>query len=90
MAAIAIVALDAMGGDYGPDVTVPAAELALSQCPDTEFIIVGDAVRINPLLMSRDRVRERARVVLTDIFVPMDAKPSRALWGEETRACGWL
>jgi phosphate acyltransferase len=90
MAAIAIVALDAMGGDYGPDVTVPAAELALNQRPDTEFIIVGDAVRINPLLMSHDRVRQRARVIHTDIFVPMDAKPSRALRMGRRNSSMWL
>ena len=89
MAATA-VALDAMGGDYGPDVVVPAAELALSQWPDVQFIIVGDAVRINTLLMNRDRVRARTRVVHTDIYVPMDAKPSRALRIGRRNSSMWL
>jgi glycerol-3-phosphate acyltransferase PlsX len=43
MAAIPIIDLDGMGGDYGPEVIVPAAELALIAHPEVEFIIVGDA-----------------------------------------------
>ena len=79
MARSATIALDAMGGDHGPEVIVREAELALTTLPETEFIIVGDAARINPLLMSRESLRERTRLVNTDIFIPMDAKPSQAL-----------
>ncbi|MBD1575475.1 MULTISPECIES: phosphate acyltransferase PlsX [Vibrio] len=36
------VALDAMGGDFGPRVTVPAAVQALSHFPELKVILVGD------------------------------------------------
>lgn len=36
------VAVDAMGGDHGPSVTVPAALLALSRHPSLRFVLVGD------------------------------------------------
>src|SRR5262252_2583109 len=90
MAATPTIALDAMGGDYGPEVIVPAAELALISHPEAEFIIVGDAARINPLLMSRGRVHGHARVVHTDNFVPMDAKPSQALRTGRRNSSMWL
>ncbi|MFP4561011.1 MAG: phosphate acyltransferase PlsX [Thiohalorhabdus sp.] len=41
------IALDAMGGDYGPAVVVPAASAALDRHPDLELVLVGleDAIR---------------------------------------------
>jgi glycerol-3-phosphate acyltransferase PlsX len=79
-----------MGGDYGPEVIVPAAELALIPYPEVEFIIVGDAARINPLLMNREKVRGHTRVVHTENFVPMDAKPSQALRVGRRNSSMWL
>ena len=37
-----IIALDAMGGDHGPQVTVPAAKLALEEIEDLELVLVGN------------------------------------------------
>ncbi|MCI0504698.1 MAG: phosphate acyltransferase PlsX [Gammaproteobacteria bacterium] len=37
-----IIALDAMGGDHGPHVTVPAALAALKEDPEINIILVGD------------------------------------------------
>ena len=37
-----IIALDAMGGDYGPSVTVGAARLALEQLPGIALVLVGN------------------------------------------------
>ncbi|HEY5603523.1 MAG TPA: phosphate acyltransferase, partial [Gammaproteobacteria bacterium] len=36
------IALDAMGGDHGPHVTVPAALAALREDPSINIILVGD------------------------------------------------
>lgn len=44
------LALDAMGGDHGPHVTVPAALQALKLYPDLRFILVGDQDQIQPYL----------------------------------------
>jgi len=35
------IALDCMGGDHGPHVTVPAAASFLQQRPDTRILLVG-------------------------------------------------
>jgi glycerol-3-phosphate acyltransferase PlsX len=37
-----IIALDAMGGDYGPPVTVGAAKMALDEISGLELVLVGD------------------------------------------------
>jgi len=46
MPALRTLALDAMGGDHGPEVVVPGAALALSRFPDIGYAFFGDAERI--------------------------------------------
>ena len=36
------IALDAMGGDHGPTVVVPAAAVALERRPDVQFLFYGE------------------------------------------------
>ncbi len=38
-----IIALDAMGGDHGPSVTVAAAKMALNEISNIELVLVGRA-----------------------------------------------
>ena len=40
------IALDAMGGDFGPSVVVPAANHVLQEHGDLKIILVGDQERI--------------------------------------------
>ncbi|MGZ8417280.1 MAG: phosphate acyltransferase PlsX, partial [Methyloceanibacter sp.] len=35
------IALDAMGGDHGPSVVIPAAAISLVRHPDIRFLLVG-------------------------------------------------
>ena len=51
------IALDAMGGDHGPSVVVPGAQIALDRHPDSEFILFGDRGKIEPLLAATSRPR---------------------------------
>ncbi len=44
------IALDAMGGDHGPAIVVPAAAIALERRPDVEFLLYGDERTIGPSL----------------------------------------
>ena len=46
MSAGVTIALDAMGGDSGSVVVVPAALTAISQHPDVNIILVGDEVEL--------------------------------------------
>ncbi len=73
------LALDVMGGDFGPSVVVPGAEIALSRHGDIEFVLVGDERQITPLLAANPRVRAHSEVVHADVAIRMDDKPSKAL-----------
>jgi glycerol-3-phosphate acyltransferase PlsX len=73
------IALDVMGGDHGPDVVLPGAEMALTRHPDISYLLFGDAMRINEILARHPRLAAASRVVHTDVVVQMDDKPSQAL-----------
>ncbi len=68
-----------MGGDHGPEVVLPGAEIALTRHPDIAFLLYGDAPRINELLRTRPKLAAASTVVHTDVVVRMDDKPSQAL-----------
>ena len=84
------IALDAMGGDHGPTVVVPGADLALARHPDATFVLVGDRAKIEPLLEAHPRLKASARLVHTDVAVRMDDKPSQALRNGRWKSSMWL
>ena len=84
------IALDAMGGDTGPDVVIPGAALAAQRHPDLRFLLVGDRSRIAPLLERHPRLKERSEIIHTDVFVTMDAKPSQALRQGRGKSSMWM
>jgi glycerol-3-phosphate acyltransferase PlsX len=84
------IALDAMGGDHGPSVVVPGAELALAKRPDSTFILVGDQAKIEPLLADHPQLKANSRLVHTDVAVQMDDKPSQALRNGRWKSSMWL
>lgn len=83
------IALDAMGGDHGPSVVVPGADIAAGRRPDTAFIFVGDKAKIAPLLAKYPRIAE-SKIVHTDVAVRMDDKPSQALRYGRRNSSMWL
>jgi len=84
------IALDAMGGDHGPDVVVGGAELALSRRPEIEFHFFGDGALMVPLLNARPKLKAVSRVVHTEVAVRMDDKPSQALRYGRWKSSMWL
>jgi len=90
MAASVTIALDAMGGDHGPSVVVPGAAIALVRHPDTRFLIVGNAARIEPELEQHPALAEKSEILHTDVAVAMDAKPSQALRKGRWHSSMWL
>jgi phosphate acyltransferase len=90
MSAAQTIALDAMGGDHGPGVVVPGAELALIRHPDIHFIFFGAQEQIQPLLDVRPSLAARSEIVHTDNWVAMDAKPSQALRTGRKTSSMWL
>ncbi len=83
------IALDAMGGDHGPSVVVPGAQIALDRHPDSEFILFGDRAKVEPLLSRHPRLAG-SRLVHTDVAVRMEDKPSQALRNGRWKSSMWL
>jgi glycerol-3-phosphate acyltransferase PlsX len=74
------IALDCMGGDHGPHVTVPAAAAFLKERPDARMILVGvrDAV-VSELRTQQLESDPRLRVQHASEVVGMDEAPASAL-----------
>jgi phosphate acyltransferase len=79
MASPKTIALDAMGGDHGPEVIVPGAALAVARHPGLSIILFGDQARIEAALATEPALAGRARVVHTATAIGMDDKPSQAI-----------
>lgn len=75
------ISLDAMGGDHGPQVVVPAALRFLANNPHVELILVGDEDQLNARL--KGQLPDRLRVRHTTQEVGMDEAPSKALRGKK-------
>src|SRR5437588_239768 len=84
------IALEAMGGDFGPAVVIPGADIALARHPDTEFVLFGDEATVRPLLEQRTRLKAASRLIHTDVVVRMDDRPSQALRRGRWKSSMWL
>jgi glycerol-3-phosphate acyltransferase PlsX len=73
------IAIDAMGGDFGPAVVIPGAAQALKKLGDVRFLMFGDEAAIMPLLAAHPTLKAVTTVTHTDVWVRMDDKPSHAL-----------
>ena len=72
------IALDAMGGDHGPSVVVPAALTAVERLDRLKAVLVGDSERITTALGGRKRP-ERVLIHHAGEEVGMDEPPAQAL-----------
>jgi glycerol-3-phosphate acyltransferase PlsX len=74
------VAIDAMGGDHGPHVTVPAALQALKRHNEINIVLVGLADAIEAELRAhKAQVGPRLRIHHASEVVAMDEAPQSAL-----------
>jgi phosphate acyltransferase len=74
----ACVAIDCMGGDHGPSVTVPAALRFLADHPAARLILVGREEEVR-LQLGGQAGEPRLRVVHASEVVGMDESPAIAL-----------
>ncbi|MDZ7663049.1 phosphate acyltransferase PlsX [Thiohalophilus sp.] len=77
------IALDCMGGDFGPDVVVPAAFKALSRHPELNLILVGQETVIEQAIQAQKKTSDRLSVHHATQVVRMDELPSQALRGKK-------
>ncbi len=77
MSAGLTLAVDAMSGDHGAAVAVPAALDVLESSADLRLIVVGRADVVRPLVASADP--SRCRVVEASEVVGMDERPQDAV-----------
>ncbi|MSP28596.1 MAG: phosphate acyltransferase PlsX [Methylococcales bacterium] len=74
------ISIDAMGGDHGPKVTIPASLDCLQNNPDLKLILVGDEAVLNPLLV-QELVNYSGRLSIQHASqcVEMQESPTKAL-----------
>jgi glycerol-3-phosphate acyltransferase PlsX len=75
-----IIALDAMGGDYGPSVIVPAAREAIREIPGISLVLVGDESQLKAEI-ERLGLQNESRLSIhhASQVVEMDESPALAL-----------
>lgn len=79
-----VIALDAMGGDHGPRVTVSAALHILKKQSDIKLILVGDqSVLLPAVAHAANEFGDRLEIQHASQVVAMDELPSQALRGKK-------
>ncbi|MDE6733848.1 MAG: phosphate acyltransferase PlsX [Desulfovibrio sp.] len=73
-----VIAVDAMGGDFGPAVVVPGAVEA-ARLHDLHILLVGDTPKVEAELAKLDLGDARCDIVQADDVVHMNEKPSDIL-----------
>ncbi len=74
------IALDIMGGDNGPHITLPAAILALKAIPNLHLILCGESKLIEDYLQTTDAsLMARIEIQHCSEQVSMDERPTVAL-----------
>ncbi len=84
------IALDAMGGDFGPSVVVPGASRFLARHPQVKFLLFGDREKIQPFLDVDPRLAAVAELRHADVAIGMADKPSQALRAGRRNSSMWL
>lgn len=70
------IAVDAMGGDFAPKITVLGSMEAIQRYKDIEIVLFGDEEKIKPYLTNNERIS----IVHTDKYLDMGEKdPVRAV-----------
>jgi glycerol-3-phosphate acyltransferase PlsX len=84
------IALDAMGGDFGPSVVAPGAAMFLERRPDAQFLIFGDRAKVQPFLDAHPKLSAATRLVHSEVSIGMADKPSQALRAGRRVSSMWM
>ncbi|TPJ47225.1 phosphate acyltransferase PlsX [Mesorhizobium sp. B2-7-1] len=83
------ISIDAMGGDHGPSVVIPALMTVAIRRPDIRFVIYGREDVVRPELAKFPKLAEVSEFVHCEIAVRMDDKPSQALRHGRWKSSMW-
>jgi glycerol-3-phosphate acyltransferase PlsX len=75
-----VISIDAMGGDHGPSVVVPAVAQALAELPERVcFLLHGDESQLAPQVAQHPGAAGRVTIRHAERVIGMDEKPAQAL-----------
>ncbi|MBL8556247.1 MAG: phosphate acyltransferase PlsX [Phenylobacterium sp.] len=75
-----VISIDAMGGDHGPSVVVPACAQALPGLPgDARLILHGDQAAVRAEAQRAKLPLDRVEIRHADKVIAMDEKPAQAM-----------
>ena len=75
----ALISIDAMGGDHGPAVVLPAVARVVKEGLDARFLLHGDEARIKAALAKLHGLEARIEVRHADKVIGPDEKPAQAM-----------
>jgi phosphate acyltransferase len=84
------IAIDAMGGDIGPEMVIPSLDLIAARHPGWRFLLFGDTAKIEPILPRLHLARSAIEVRHAAVSIAMDDKPSQALRRGRGKSSMWL
>jgi glycerol-3-phosphate acyltransferase PlsX len=84
------IAIDAMGGDHGPEVIFPGAARAAERRPDIEFTFFGNEALMRRHIEPLPKLADVSTLHHTDVAVRMDERPSQALRSGRRTSSMWL
>ena len=90
MSAVRTLAIDAMGGDIGPEMVIPALDLIAARHPDWKLLVFGDRARVEPLLPRLRLARDATELRHAEIAIGMNDKPSQALRRGRGKSSMWM
>ncbi len=73
------IAIDAMGGDFGPKEVIPALAMVLKGRDDINFLIFGDENQIKPYITKYKILEKKSTLFHSDKKISGDDKPSVVL-----------
>ncbi|AGF74471.1 putative glycerol-3-phosphate acyltransferase PlsX [Bartonella australis AUST/NH1] len=83
------ISVDAMGGDYGPEVTIAGAAVAQKYLPNISFLFYGTDEAVRPVLKNYPYLAAASRFYSTESYTRMDEKPSQALRNGRGKSSMW-
>lgn len=73
------IALDAMGGDFAPQINIDGAIQAVQAHPELEIVLVGDRADLETRLSATGHPCDRISIKEADGFIGMEEKPTEAM-----------